>query len=70
MLTLGWSDGYTFMPIDFSLLSSKNKQINGISEQVDKRTCGYQRRKDALISSPNQIPDMIKRDLAGGENRG
>ncbi|HCX48222.1 MAG TPA: IS4 family transposase [Bacillus sp. (in: Bacteria)] len=66
MLTLGWSDGHSFMPIDFSLLSSKNKQINGISEQIDKRTCGYQRRKDALLSSPDQIPDMIKRALASG----
>lgn len=66
MLTLGWSDGYTFMPIDFSLLSSKKTQINGISEQLDKRTCGYQRRKDALLSAPDQIPDMIKRALASG----
>jgi len=54
------------MPIDFLLLSSKNKQINGISEQVDKRTCGYQLRKDALLSSPDEIPDMIKRALAIG----
>lgn len=29
MLTMGWSDGHTFMPIDFSLVSSKNAQING-----------------------------------------
>jgi DDE superfamily endonuclease len=66
MLTLGWSDGYTFMPIDFSLLSSKKSQINGISKQVDKRTCGYQRRKDALQSAPDQIPNMIKRALDSG----
>jgi hypothetical protein len=66
MLTLGWSDGYTFMPVDFSLLSSKKTQINGISEQIDKRTCGYQRQKDALLSAPEQIPDMIKRALASG----
>ncbi|MCM3056583.1 transposase, partial [Caldibacillus thermoamylovorans] len=31
MLTLGWSDGHTFMPIDFSLVSSRKSQINGIS---------------------------------------
>lgn len=30
MLTLGWSDGATFIPVDFSLLSSKTSQINGI----------------------------------------
>lgn len=66
MLTLGWSDGYTFMPIDFSLLSSKYAQINGISEQIDKRTCGYKRRENALQSKPEQLPDMIKRTLTSG----
>lgn len=66
MLTLGWSDGYTFMPIDFSLLSSKKAQINGISSEIDKRTCGYKRRENALQTSPEQIPDMIKRALASG----
>ena len=43
MLTLGWSDGYTFMPIDFSLVSSMKYQINEISEYIDKRTYGYRR---------------------------
>lgn len=61
MLTMGWSDGHTFMPIDFSLVSSKNAQINGISEQIDKRTCGYKRRENALQTLPEQIPDMIRR---------
>jgi len=28
MLTLGWSDGATFIPVDFSLLSSTKSQIN------------------------------------------
>lgn len=68
MLTLGWSDGYTFMPVDFSLLSSMKAQINGISEHIDKRTCGYHRRKDALKSVPEQIPTMIKRALASEIN--
>lgn len=66
MLTLGWSDGYTFMPIDFSLLSSKNAQINGISSAIDKRTSGYKRRLEALQSSPEVIADMLKRALASG----
>jgi hypothetical protein len=66
MLTLGWSDGCTFMPVDFSLLSSKKSQINGISEEIDKRTCGYKRRKNALQSEPEQIPDMIKRAMSNG----
>ena len=63
MLTLGWSDGATFMPIDFSLLSSKKSQINGISETIDKRTSGYKRRLEALQTAPEQIPNMLKRAM-------
>lgn len=66
MLTLGWSDGYTFMPIDFSLLSSQKAQINGISSDIDKRTSGYKRRMNALQTAPGQIPDMIRRALSSG----
>lgn len=33
MLTLGWSDGTTFMPIDFSLLSSMKAKLNGITKK-------------------------------------
>ncbi|WP_026023025.1 transposase [Paenisporosarcina sp. TG20] len=66
MLTLGWSDGSTFMPADFSLLSSKKAQINGISSDIDKRTSGYKRRMNALQTAPEQIPDMIRRALSSG----
>ena len=66
MLTLGWSDGYSFMPIDFSLLSSKAAQINGISEDIDKRTSGYKRRVEALQTAPEQIPTMLKRAVNSG----
>jgi len=66
MLTLGWSDGCTFMPVDFSLLSSKKSQINGISTDIDKRTSGYKRRVNALQTAPEQIPAMIQRALSSG----
>lgn len=54
------------MPIDFSFLSSKKSQINGISEKVDKRSSGYKRRKEALQTAPEQIPSMIERALYAG----
>src|SRR5699024_5129940 len=63
MLTLGWSDGATFLPVDFSLLSSKKSQINGISEKVDKRSSGYKRRLEALQTAPEQIPGMLKQAM-------
>ncbi|TMN20808.1 IS4 family transposase [Lentibacillus cibarius] len=66
MLTLGWSDGSTFLPVDFSLLSSKKSQINGISENVDKRSSGYKRRKEALQTAPEQIPGMIAGAMKAG----
>lgn len=49
MLTLGWSDRSTFLPINSVLLSSKNKK-NRINDalEMDKRTIGYSRRKLAI----------------------
>jgi hypothetical protein len=66
MLTLGWSDGHTFIPVDFSLLSSLKYQFNDISSKIDKRTSGYQRRVEALTGAPEIIPTMIDRALATG----
>lgn len=46
MLTLGQSDGSTFLPVNSVLLSTENSQnrINEVTD-VDKRTVGYRRRK-------------------------
>ena len=66
MLTLGWSDGHTFIPFDFSLLSSNSSQLQGIRSDIDKRTCGYKRRMEALQSAPSIIPAMIDRALEAG----
>ena len=66
MLTLGWSDGATFIPLDFSLLSSRTSCINGISSKIDKRSSGYKRRLEALQTAPEQIPNMIKRAMNTG----
>lgn len=65
MLTLGWSDGHSFIPIDFSLLSSLKAQINGIFP-IDKRTLGYKRRLESQNSAPALIPEMIERALNFG----
>lgn len=50
MLTLGWSDGATFLPLAFSLLSSKkaSNRIQEINPTIDKRTVGYRRRQEAV----------------------
>lgn len=66
MLTMGWSDGQSFIPLDFALLSSVKSQLNGITEGRDKRTSGYKRRQEALLPAPQVIPAMVDRALAAG----
>ena len=61
MLT-GWSDGHTFIPVDFSLLSSLNSQVNGISEKIDKRTSAYKRRLKSILKL---IKSQLQNWIAG-----
>jgi hypothetical protein len=60
-LTLGWSDGNTFVPVGYQLLSSSNEKtrINGINESIDKRTNGYKRRTKSLIGAYKASYDLI-----------
>lgn len=50
MLTLGWSDGNSFVPLAFSLLSSENERnrLCSVEDSIDKCTCGYKRRKESM----------------------
>lgn len=59
MLTLGWNDGATFVPIDFSMIASFKRIITHISETIDKRCCGYKRLKDCTSSKPEQVIKML-----------
>lgn len=68
LLTLGWSDGNSFLPLDFVLCSSvkASKRLQGIKKDLDKRCCGYRRRKEAMTKSTAHLEPMIKRVLAMG----
>jgi hypothetical protein len=66
MLTLGWSDSHTFLPLDFSLLSSNKSAINGMNRTIDKRSHGYKRRQEALLSAPQVIVSMLDRAMKAG----
>jgi len=68
LLTLGWSDGTTFLPLDFVLRSSADasKRIQGVIKALDKRTCGFKRRLEAMSKSTELLEDMVKRVLAQG----
>ena len=47
LLTCGWSDGYSFVPLDFAFTASR-LLVQGISDCIDKRTNGYKRRTPHL----------------------
>ncbi len=68
MLTLGWSDGNSFLGLDFALLSSakKSNRFTEITKRLDKRTCGYQRRKEAMTKSTELLEPMVKRAIGMG----
>ncbi|MBO5485339.1 MAG: transposase [Eubacterium sp.] len=61
MLTLGWSDGSTFLPVNSVLLSSENKK-NRINEaaDVDKRTVGYKRRMLSMQKGTQAMIELLK----------
>lgn len=65
LLTLGWSDGNSFLGLDFALLSS-SKEKNRYCEadnQIDQRSCGSIRRKEAIQKSTVILPMLVKRAL-------
>lgn len=66
MLTMGWSDGHSFVPVDFALLSSSKSAINGMFAGIDKRSHGYKRRQEALCSAPQVIASMLDRAIKAG----
>ena len=72
MLTVGWSDGASFLPLDFAMLSSQKEQnrFQGITKEMSKKSCGYRRRKEALAKSTDLLEPMIKRILSSGIKAG
>lgn len=65
MLTLAWSDGNSCLGFDFILLSSAKEKhrYQEINPDIDKRTCGYKRRQEAVTKSTEHLEPMIKRAL-------
>ncbi|HFQ5989551.1 TPA: transposase, partial [Listeria monocytogenes] len=66
MLTMGWSDGHSFVPMDFALLSSVKSGITGMADGIDKRSHGYKRRQEAFCTAPQVIAAMLDRALQAG----
>ena len=68
LLTLGWSDGYSFIPVCFNLLSSakKSNRYNEVSEDIDHRTNGYKCRKESMMNKTDAAVLLIRRALQTG----
>ena len=68
LLTLGWSDGYSFIPTGFNMLSSVNKsnRYNEISDAVDHRSNGYRIRKESMMHKTDAAIRLIENALNAG----
>ena len=68
MLTLGWTDGTSFLPLDFAMLSSEKQEnrLRDASKVLDKRSCGAIRRKESISKSTTLLEPMVRRAIASG----
>ncbi|MCQ2793741.1 MAG: transposase [Bacilli bacterium] len=66
LLALGWSDGATFIPVDFALVATVKTLINGISSFLDKRSIAYKRRNECLMKKTDLSIEMVKCALKKG----
>jgi len=67
-LTLGCTDGFSFIPLLFNILTSseKKKHLCPISETADKRTNGYKARKKATMGLLGGAIDLLKQAIKAG----
>jgi hypothetical protein len=65
MLTLGWSNGFSFAPLDFVMLAS-DKLINRLCEMatnLSKRSTGYKRQMETFSRKPDAVVALQDRAL-------
>jgi hypothetical protein len=67
LLTLGWSDGSSYLPVSFSLLSSA-QQKNRLAPmaKVDKRSNGFKRRLESMRTAPEVLKDLVRQARESG----
>ena len=67
LLTLGWTDGCTFLPINYSLLASNDdEKVLGPCNKIDRRTIVGKRRLMARQKATSVMVDLLKTALAAG----
>ena len=68
LLALGWSDGFSFVPVAFTLLSSAKarNRYQEASEEIDHRTNGWKARMGSMLQKPEAALRMIESALGAG----
>ena len=67
LMTLGWTDGNTFLPVSSSLLaSSKESNLIGPVEQFDGRSLAAKRRKLAQMKGTDVMIELLRNALSAG----
>jgi hypothetical protein len=68
LLTLGWSDGTTCLPVSFSLLSSSKEKnrLAPMRANIDKRTNGFKRRCESIRKSTQVLAELVAQAKAAG----
>jgi hypothetical protein len=61
-LFLGWTDGFTFLPLAFRHMSSNNEKNRYCESHnnADNRTCSARAKKEAVMKSPDVALRMLK----------
>jgi len=68
MLTLGWSDGVTFLPVNACLLSTENEdsRINDANLDIDERSNGWKARELAIKKATEVVPVLLDEAIKAG----
>ena len=68
MLTLGWTDGFSFIPAGFAMMASakEEKRINAPKDGIDKRSRGWKCRMEAVMQKPQAAVLLIRNALKAG----
>ena len=63
-LTIGWADGYSFIPLMFRLIGSKKSKFD--ADKYDKRTIAYWRRCNSIKPMSDSALEMLEKLKALG----
>lgn len=58
-LTVGWADGFSFIPLMFRLVSSRKAQT--VPKSYDKRTIAYRRHVNALKKMTDSAIEFLEK---------